>query len=121
MRSPMTPVRVLGLGGMLTASGPLTDERGFDTAWRMCYTCRTTIQQGGTIMWTKQQEQMEDEWQAWRTLCGCLEDKGIDLDDEDRLTGAIKLWGEELHRLRKGQPEAIAKKAYAEARELGHA
>ena len=46
---------------------------------------------------------MELEWEAWRGICACLEDLGIDINEQDSLAYAIKYWGGLYHILREGQ------------------
>lgn len=50
-------------------------------------------------------DQMEREWLAWRQLCKHLAKLGVDINANEPLACAIRLWGEELVALRDGQPE----------------
>ena len=40
---------------------------------------------------------------AWRAICKVLRTMGVEINDEDELTTAIKQWGEELVALRQAQ------------------
>lgn len=57
----------------------------------------------------------QDEWRAWRTVCAELERNGINLNNDDRLAVALRLWGEYLVSLRMEQSEEVALRAHAEA------
>lgn len=57
----------------------------------------------------------QDEWRAWRTVCAELERSGINLNDDNRLAVALRLWGEFLVSLRMEQSDEIAFRAHSEA------
>jgi hypothetical protein len=65
----------------------------------------------------RQRELMATEYAAWRQMCDELVGCGVDLNHEERLASAIKLWGEELHQLRLGNP-GYDEKALSDAREM---
>jgi hypothetical protein len=50
-------------------------------------------------------DQMDREWLAWRQVCKQLAKLGVDINQADALACAIRLWGEELHELRKQDPQ----------------
>lgn len=58
---------------------------------------------------------MELEWLMWRQLCKQLAKLGVDVNKEDGLICAVRLWGEELVALREARPEHT-QKALTEAR-----
>lgn len=60
---------------------------------------------------------MQVEWEAWRRACSELEDLGISVNDEHKLVHALKLWGEELAKLRRRQTSEVCARALSEARE----
>jgi hypothetical protein len=59
--------------------------------------------------------QMNREHAAWRQVCWHLEKLSIDINSQDPLACAIRLWGEELVALRESNPKHTAK-ALAECR-----
>ena len=62
-------------------------------------------------------QQAQIEWRAWRTVCHELERTGVNLNEDDRLTAALRLWGEELVDLRGWQTEELKHRVIDEARE----
>lgn len=60
-------------------------------------------------------DQMDREWLAWRQLCKQLAKLDVDINVAAPLACAIRLWGEELHELRKRDPQ-WDEKALAEKR-----
>ena len=51
-------------------------------------------------------QQTEKEWYAWRAMCTTLKALGININEEDKLTEAIKQWGEEFVTLKLEQKAA---------------
>lgn len=45
------------------------------------------------------------EWLAWRQVCKQLARVGIEINAQEPLACAIRLWGEELVKLREENPE----------------
>ena len=41
-----------------------------------------------------------NEWEAWKAMCRVLWTLGVNINNEDKLAEAIKLWGDELVTLR---------------------
>ncbi len=61
------------------------------------------------------QEEQHREHGAWRQICLQLEVLGVNINDQNALANAMRLWGEELHVLRLVAPEHD-EKALADAR-----
>ena len=45
------------------------------------------------------------EWEAWLQICKHLDLAGVEINDNNGLAAAIRLWGEELVALRDEQPD----------------
>lgn len=60
-------------------------------------------------------DQIHNEWRAWRQVCKHLAAIGVDINSQAPLACAIRLWGEELVKLREENPEHT-EKALAEKR-----
>jgi hypothetical protein len=52
--------------------------------------------------------QFNYEWRAWRQVCKQLAKLGVDINSQEPLASAIRLWGEELVALREQDPEYTA-------------
>ncbi len=61
-------------------------------------------------------DQVHKEWRAWRQICKQLAAIGVDINSQEPLASAIRLWGEELVALREQNPEYTAR-ALRETRE----
>lgn len=63
------------------------------------------------------------EWLAWRAMCKVLRTVGVEINDENELTAAIKTWGNELVAMRQEQttegrpPNSDTPRAYYKAQE----
>lgn len=68
--------------------------------------CRTA---GGAM------NQAHKEWRAWRQVCKQLAARGVDINAQDSLACAIRMWGEELVALRE-EDSQYTEKALAERR-----
>lgn len=55
----------------------------------------------------QKQEISQHEWLAWRQICKELKDIGVDINRQNRLACALRLWGEELVQLRLSNPDNI--------------
>jgi len=42
------------------------------------------------------QDQAHREWKTWHQVCAQLKALGVEINDQNALAEAIKLWGEEL-------------------------
>lgn len=54
-------------------------------------------------------DQTEREWLAWRQVCKQLAKCGVEINSQTPLACAIRMWGEELVKLREENPEHTAK------------
>ena len=50
-------------------------------------------------------QDLVDEWEAWKAMCRVLRTLGVEINNEDELAEAIKRWGDELETLRQKQKE----------------
>ena len=64
-------------------------------------------------------DQSHVEWRAWRQVCKQLAKSNVDVNSNDPLACAIRMWGEELVALRREEPEhhASALREHREAYE----
>lgn len=53
--------------------------------------------------------QGDREWLAWRQICKHLQKLGVSINEQEPLASAIRLWGEELVKLRNENSEHIEK------------
>jgi hypothetical protein len=61
-------------------------------------------------------DQMHREHTAWRQVCKHLAKLGVDINTQEPLACALRLWGEELTTLREGQDVEVVGRALAEHR-----
>ena len=68
-------------------------------------------------------QKITDEWEAWKAMCKVLHTVGVEINNENELTMAIKRWGDELVTLRQqqaaegGPPNSDTPRAYYKAQE----